>query len=239
MSNVKRYFLMAMSLLLCSGAFASAQGFEDVQKKIQDKVTVEQLQLRSEEDKIVLEGRVGLLKDKVRAGEIAQKQFKKKEVLNSIVVASSEKTDEDITVDVIAQIKHDAPQNLVFDSLSVNTRGGNVTLLGKVRNAYLYVIAEEAAAKISGVRSIDNRIEVLPPSLNDDRLRAGILNKLRNDDRLFYYFLGSQPSITIIVEGSRVTLSGLVDTESDRILAGTLVRQMTGVLSVENNLKVD
>lgn len=240
MRNAKKLFLVGLAILLLSGSqLLVAQDFSAVQKKVQDKVPVEQFQLRSEQDKVVLEGRVGLLKDKVEAGKIVQKEFKKKGLTNNIVVASTGKTDDDISVDVVAQIKRDAPQNFQFDALSVATQGGIVTLSGKVRNAYLVEVAEEAAMKTPGVRAVENHIDMLPPSPNDDRLRVNILNKLRNDDRLFYYFMGAQPSINIIVESSRVTLTGFVDTESDRILAGTLIRQMSGVLSVQNELKVD
>lgn len=240
MRNAKKLFLAGLAILLLSGSqLIMAQDFSAIQKKVQDKVPVEQFQLRSEQDKVVLEGRVGLLKDKVEAGKMVQKEFKKKELTNNIVVASTGKTDDDISVDVVAQIKRDAPQNFQFDALSVATQGGIVTLSGKVRNAYLVEVAEEAAMKTPGVRAVENHIDMLPPSPNDDRLRVNILNKLRNDDRLFYYFMGAQPSINIIVESSRVTLTGFVDTESDRILAGSLIRQMSGVLSVQNELKVD
>ena len=239
MKNVSLYGLVALGVLLCGATYAGAQDFSEVQKKIQNKVPVEQLQLRSEDDKIVIEGRVPLLRDKVEAEKIAQKEFKKRELSNNIIVESTERKDEDITLDVVRQIKKDAPQNFSFDTLNVETHGGNVTLTGRVRNAYLHTIAEDAAMKTEGVRSVVNKIDVLPPSLADDRLRAAIHRKLSNDDRLFYYFMGSTPSITIIVEGSRVTLIGYVDTEADRILAGTLVRQMSGVLSVENDLQVD
>lgn len=240
MSTVKKLFLVAMGVLLLGGNLLLAQDFSAVQRKVQDKVPVEQFQMRSENNKIVLEGRVGLLKDKVQAEKIVQKEFKKQDVTNNIVVASSnEKTDGDITVDVVAKIKHDAPYNFAFDALNVETHGGNVTLTGKVRNAYLYDIAQEAAMETEGVRTVNNQIDVLPPSANDDRLRANIQRRLRNDDRLFYYFMGAQPSINIIVEGARVTLIGYVDTDADRILAGSLVRQMSGVLSVQNELKVD
>jgi osmotically-inducible protein OsmY len=51
--------------------------------------------------------------------------------------------------------------------------------------------------------------------------------------------MGAQPSINIIVDHGRVTLQGFVDTESDRVLAGSLIRQMSGVLSVDNQLRVD
>ena len=238
MRNIKRFFLAMLPMLLsCAIAFAQLS-FDEVQRKIQDKVNVDQLQLHAEGDTVVLEGRTKLLKDKIEAEEIARKETKK-EVVNNMIVSSPEKRDDEITVDVIAQIKRDSPQNFVFDSLSAETKNGNVILTGQVRNAYLFDIAEKAAAKISGVKAVTNNIEVLPPSQSDDRLRAAIYRRLRNDDRLFYYFLGAQPSINLIVNGSRVTLAGYVDTESDRVLAGSLVRQIPGVLSVENQLKVD
>lgn len=239
MSTAKKLLLVATAVLLLGGNLLLAQDFSAVEKKVQEKVPVEQLQIRSENNKIVLDGRVGLLKDKFEAERIVQKELDKKDVTNNIEVTSGEKSDEDITVDVVAQIKRDAPYNFAFDALNVETHGGLVTLTGKIRNAYLYEIAQEAAMKTKGVRAVNNQIDILPPSANDDRLRANIQRRLRNDDRLFYYFMGAQPSINIIVEGARVTLVGYVDTDADRILAGSLVRQMSGVLSVQNDLKVD
>jgi osmotically-inducible protein OsmY len=165
----------------------------------------------------------------------------KSDVVNNIAVIGGNKTDEDIGVDVVAKIRQDSTSygNNVFDALSVQVKDGVVTLTGKVRNAYMYDVAEESAMEVQGVRKVDNRIEILPPSQNDDRLRLAVYRRLKNDDRLFYYFLGARPSINIIVDRGRVTLSGFVDTEGDRILAGSLVRQMTGVLSVENQLKTE
>src|SRR5262245_13678323 len=83
--NVKR-LLMAVFMMALSGVLlAASPNLNEVQQKIQDKVSVDQLQLRSEENKIILEGRVGLLKDKVEAEEIARKQLKKQEVVNNIL----------------------------------------------------------------------------------------------------------------------------------------------------------
>jgi osmotically-inducible protein OsmY len=212
----------------------------EVQNKIHKETNINQLQVRTEDGKVILEGVASSLKDKYEAEKIAKKEMKS-DVVNNIAITGGNKTDEDIGVDVVAKIRQESTSygNNVFDSLNVLVKDGGVTLTGKVRNAYLYDVAEEAAMEVPGVRKVDNKIEILPPSQNDDRLRLAIYRRLKNDDRLFYYFLGARPSLNIIVDRGRVTLTGYVDTEGDRILAGSLVRQMSGVLSVENQLKTD
>ncbi len=231
--------LLTVSALLAAGTLVLGADLNEVQNKINKEANIDRLQLRSEEGRVVLEGTAARLKDKYEAEKIAKKQLKT-DVVNNIIVSGSNRSDEEITVDVIAKIRGKATiGNNVFDSLEVSTHDAVVTVKGTVRNAYIFDAAEEAAMEVPGVKSVVNQIEILPPSQNDDRLRLAIYRRLRNDDRLFYYFLGARPSISIIVNRGRVTLGGFVDTEGDRILAGTLVRQMTGVLSVENQLKVD
>jgi hypothetical protein len=55
-------------------------------------------------------------------------------------------------------------------------------------------------------------------------------------------FPGMQPfgnyPIHVIVRNGRTTLVGLVDNESDRILAGVRARDVSGVFGVENELEV-
>lgn len=239
MKCVKK-IMLTVSALLAAGALVLGADLNEVQNKIQKEANINQLQVRTEDGKVILEGVASNLKDKYEAEKIAKKEMKS-DVVNNIGITGGNKTDEAIGVDVVAKIRQDSTSygNNVFDSLNVLVKDGVVTLTGKVRNAYLYDVAEDAAMEVSGVRKVDNKIDILPPSQNDDRLRLAIYRRLKNDDRLFYYFLGARPSLNIIVDRGRVTLTGFVDTEGDRILAGSLVRQMTGVLSVENQLKTD
>jgi osmotically-inducible protein OsmY len=232
-------FYAVIIALLAACSFALAADLTEVQNKIRDEANIEQLQLRQESGKVVLQGTASTLKDKYEAEKIAKKGLKT-EVTNNIEVADMQRSDQEITINVIDRIrKKSAASSGVFDNLEVVTKNGEVTIRGKVRNAYLYDNAEEAAMEVAGVRQINNEIEVLAPSSADDRLRLQIYRTLRNDDRLFYYFLGARPSINIIVQSGRVTLNGYVDSEVDRVLAGSLVRQRFGVLSVDNQLKVD
>src|SRR6266581_8471283 len=59
----------------------------------------------------------------------------------------------------------------VFDNLAYKVEGYNVTLFGQVTRPTLKSDAENVVKKIEGVEKVDNQIEVLPPSPQDDQLR--------------------------------------------------------------------
>ena len=93
--------------------------------------------------------------------------------------------------------------------------------------------------KIEGVEKVVNNIEVLPPSPLDDRLRRQVYNAIYDYGPLFKYKNNQvNPPIRIIVRNSRVTLEGVVDTETDKGLCTMRANQVPGVLSVTNNLRV-
>src|SRR4051794_20539699 len=118
MCNVRKLVPLVLLVLINMGWFVFAQDFAEVQRKIQDKVPVQDLQVRNDNGKVVLEGRVKLLQDKMDASQVAGKQLKKQEIVNNIEVQSSGRIDQDISVDVIAEIKRRSPQGFVFDDLS-------------------------------------------------------------------------------------------------------------------------
>ena len=130
------------------------------------------------------------------------------------------------------------PQLTIFDHLAFKVDGGNVTLLGEVRNAFLKDSAEKAVRHIEGVEQIKNEIEVLPASINDDRIRRRVARAIFRDDRLFHYSLGSVPPIHIIVKGGHVTLKGAVNNQVDKDAAGIRANGVSGVFSVTNELEV-
>ena len=105
------------------------------------------------------------------------------------------------------------PQLTIFDNLQYKVDGNKVTLMGQVRDAILKDSAEKAVKHIEGVDSVNNQIEILPASGNDDRIRREVARALFNDERLFRYSMGSVPPIHIIVKGGHVTLEGVVDSQ--------------------------
>jgi hyperosmotically inducible periplasmic protein len=130
------------------------------------------------------------------------------------------------------------PHYGVFDSLSFQLEDGNVTLLGQVLLPITKSEAGKRVAKIAGIGTVINKIEVLPLSPNDDHIRLQVYRGLFNTPGLFRYALGSNPSIHIIVNGGHVFLDGMVSSEADSRLAFMAAKRIPGIFSVKNNLQV-
>jgi osmotically-inducible protein OsmY len=76
----------------------------------------------------------------------------------------------------------------VFDLLTFQVSDdGVVTLGGEVVQGSLKHDAEKAVKSVSGVKEVDNRIEVLPTSINDDNLRWAVYRALYRDSVLTRY----------------------------------------------------
>lgn len=126
----------------------------------------------------------------------------------------------------------------VFDNISYKVDGYNVTLYGQVVRPSLKSDAENAVKHIEGVERVDNKIEVLPPSPMDDRLRIQLFHAIYGYEPLQKYALGVQKPIRIIVKNGHVTLEGVVDNEADKNAAGIRANGVPGIFSVTNNLQV-
>jgi hyperosmotically inducible protein len=74
-----------------------------------------------------------------------------------------------------------------FDLIAFEVRGSTVTLGGYAYRAALKKEAEEAVKEIPGVKQVANKIEVLPVSIEDDRIRAELFRKVYSDDFLSKY----------------------------------------------------
>jgi len=126
----------------------------------------------------------------------------------------------------------------VFDNLAFRVDGYKVTLLGQVTNPTVKTDAEKAVKGIEGVEEVDNQIEVLPLSPNDDRLRRALFRAIYGYGPLEKYSLGVIKPIRIIVKGGHVTLEGVVDSQADKDMAALRANGVSGVFSVTNNLRV-
>jgi hyperosmotically inducible periplasmic protein len=154
------------------------------------------------------------------------------------------------------------PQYGVFDNIHFGIKpDGTVVLRGEASRPTLKSGAENVVKKIEGVEKVDNQIEVLPNSQNDDRIRAAVyaaiysyapLQKytanrggprgfpsvaraaggITNDPPIGYH------AIHIIVKNGNVTLTGVVNNETDLALAGMRANGVPLVFSVDNDLQV-
>jgi hyperosmotically inducible protein len=151
--------------------------------------------------------------------------------------AGNQRMQERVTQEVYHQLVM-LPQLSIFDNISYKVDGSTVTLMGQVRNAVLKDEAQRAVKHVEGVETVNNQIEILPPSQNDDRIRRQVARAIFNDDRLFRYAMGSVPPIHIVVKGGHVTLEGMVNNQADKNEAGIRANSVPGVFSVQNNLRV-
>ena len=145
----------------------------------------------------------------------------------------------------------------VFDYIAFGVDRGTVTLVGYSYQGYLKADAEMATRRASGVDEVANKIEVLPTSPNDDRIRWATFYRIYTDDFLSRYapggvfgvlrdlqdearFPGMQPvgryPIHIVVKNGRTMLLGAVDSAADRQIAEVRAREVSGVFEVENSL---
>ena len=127
----------------------------------------------------------------------------------------------------------------VFDNLSFRVEESTVTLTGQVTRPVLRTDAEHAVKRVEGVETVDNRIEVLPLSPNDDQIRRMEYRAIYYHPALDRYAIRAVPPIHIIVKNGDVTLVGYVGSQADKNLAGLYANGVPGVFSVKNDLQVE
>ena len=158
------------------------------------------------------------------------------------VIRGAERGSENYQTWLTQEVRHqlvEVPWYSVFDNLAFQVNGSEVTLLGQVVNPTLKSDAENAVKNIEGVTKVNNNIEVLPVSPNDDAIRRAEYRALYGDSTLFRYSMGALPAIHIIVKNGHVTLIGVVANQMDKDVAGIRAKGVSGVFSVQNDLQVE
>jgi hyperosmotically inducible protein len=139
------------------------------------------------------------------------------------------------------EVRHELatlPYYTVFDSIEYQVVGDRVVLSGYVTRPTIKSDAENVLKHIEGVSGIDNRVEVLPLSTMDDQLRIATFRAIYGFPSLEKYSLGIQKPIRVIVKNGQITLTGVVDTQSDKDTAGLRANAVPNAFSVTNNLRV-
>jgi hyperosmotically inducible protein len=131
------------------------------------------------------------------------------------------------------------PYFTVFDNLEYRVDGTTVTLMGQVTQPVLKSDAEKAVKGIEGVTAVNNQIEVLPVSMNDDQIRRAEYRAIYSSPNFEQYSMQVVAPIHIIVKNGNVTLEGVVANDGDRDLANIRAKGVPGVFSVTDNLRTD
>ncbi len=158
-------------------------------------------------------------------------------VVLSATVAAAQPKDFQVLKGVAAKVDG-YTQFTIFDDVSASVKDGVVTLTGKVTMPYKRDDIEKRVGKVAGVQSVVDKIEVLPVSQFDEELRYRIARSIYGHSNFWNYAIMPNPPIHIVVEHGRVTLTGVVNSNIDRVLARSLATQF-GAFSVTNDLKTD
>lgn len=150
------------------------------------------------------------------------------------------------------------PEYGVFDDIRFGIKDYVVFLRGSASRPILKSAAEQAVKKIEGVQSVMSEIKVLPLSTLDDSIRARAYVAIYYYPALSRYNPGRRMPRTpaeritgitnnppigfhpihIIVDNGNITLTGVVDTEADKDIAGLRANGVPGAFSVDNQLHV-
>jgi hyperosmotically inducible protein len=129
-------------------------------------------------------------------------------------------------------------QFTIFDSIDASVTQGHVVLGGWVTMPYKKNDIERRVRQVAGVNSVDNKIQVLPVSQFDDELRFRIARAIYGNSAFWNYAAMVNPPIHIVVNGGRVTLQGVVQSNVERQLARSLATGFAA-FEVKNELKTD
>lgn len=159
-------------------------------------------------------------------------------VLSAVSAATAqERKDLQIFRDISNQVNR-YTQFTIFDNIEASVNDGRIVLTGWVTMPFKKDDIERRVRRVDGVSSVDNQIQVLPVSQFDDELRYRIARAIYGHSAFWNYAAMANPPIHIVVNRGRVTLTGVVQSNVERMLARSLA---TGFASfeVKNELKTD
>jgi osmotically-inducible protein OsmY len=140
-------------------------------------------------------------------------------------------SDEDITRAVQRELAMDG--SVAVDEIDVATRQGTVTLTGTVENILARDRATRVAELVKAVRSVDNRLQVVPGTeRTDDALRLDVESALLADPTTSSY------GVAVAVEHGAVTLTGTVRSWEASQLAAYVAKGVEGVTELHNRMQI-
>ncbi len=127
----------------------------------------------------------------------------------------------------------------VFDNVVCRWAGTIATLQGQVARPAVKAYAERLVQSFGAAQGVVNQIEVLPPCMEDDRIRLAVYRAIYGHRSLRGYALRKRPPIHIIVKNGAVALEGAVATEEDKSIATAAALRTPGVAGLTSNLRVE
>jgi osmotically-inducible protein OsmY len=190
---------------------------------------------------VTLTGQVDRLQDSMDAEKRVKKDHYVRSVRNELTIAGGGEVND-------AELQQKLSKKLIYDRVGYGTTPFNALTL-QVHDGVVSVggVVVEPADKESalsliknekGVRGLEDHIQVAPPSPMDDRIRQAEFRAVYGAAQLNRYAMDPAKPIRIAVVSGHVTLVGVVDSKSDKDIAGIRANGVPGVFSVQNDLQV-
>ncbi len=143
------------------------------------------------------------------------------------------KFDTEITKDVEAELKWSP--DVDETDIAVKVKNGEVTLTGFVRNYLEKSQAETAVKRVKGVAAVANDIEIrsFAGTPTDPEIARAAVSALMIELPQIC------ENIKTVVQGGRVQLEGTLEWHYQRERAESIVRRLSGVVSVLNQIRIE
>lgn len=189
---------------------------------------------------VTLTGTVDIYSAKTDADNRVHRRRNVRGVENLIQVVGPMVDDETLRNKLAEKLAYDRVGygTTAFNSFTIGVQDGVVTLGGV---AYGPVDKDSAVSLVSnypGVKDVVDKIQVAPVSPMDDRVRLAEARAIYGAPQLNKYAIDPAKPIRITVVKGVVTLSGVVDSQSDKDVANIRANGVSGVFKVINNLQV-
>ncbi len=214
------------------------QILRDVHSKLKNK-RFNGVQVAVQSGVVTLTGTVPLYADKQDAEKNAGKVKNVVSVVNDIQVQAGETTDQQLADRIAKQLAYDrVGYGNAFNAITVSVNNGVVTLGGHALGPVAKDSALNLAKRTPGVQNVIDKIQVDPLSPMDNETRMRVARAVYGYPSLNKYALNPANPIRITVINGHVILSGVVDNQSDKDVAGIQANTVPGVFSVTNNIQV-
>ena len=212
----------------------------DAQKQLSGK-RFSGIQIQVQGGVVHLTGQVDRYADKADAEKRVDKMHEAASIRNDIsVTGGGNVSDEDLFRKLARALVgvRQGYDSYPFNSFILQVHNGVVTVAGL---AVEPVDKDDALAVIKdtpGVRDVVDKIQVAPVSPNDWRIRRDLYHAIYGYPNFTRYAINPEKPIRIVVVNGHAVLTGVVDSQSDKEMAGMRANQVPGVFSVENDLQV-
>ena len=179
---------------------------------------------------VTLSGSIDSYAGKLAAERAAKRARGVRAVANTLqVTLRHPRSDTDIANDAARALE---THLIVPPTVQVVVRNAHVVLTGTVRSLFQRVVAEKALRYVKGIKSLVNRVIVVPVPTADD-IRPRIVRALHEDADIDAH------SLSVVVSGNTVTLTGTVRSWHERESAERAAMHAPGITHVENLIAVE